>query len=121
LQKKYLKNGLVDKLYMTESAAQLFFALCDGIGPLHFGLLLDYFGSAQNAFTASTDDFIKLGIRPAKASHIINRRKEFDLDKELKNLAGNNVWFVPQCDKEYPEKLINFKDKPIVLFGKGDR
>ncbi len=106
---------------MEEREIYLAFALLDGIGPVRFKLLVDYFGSAQKAWTSSKQDLIALNITAAKAEHIVRFRENFDSEKEQKKLDDNNMWFVAPCDREYPEQLQNFSDKPIVLFGKGDK
>ena len=97
------------------------FALLDGIGPVRFKLLVEYFGSVQKAWASSKQDLIALNITAAKADHIVRFTKNFNSEKELKKLDDNNVWFVAPCDKEYPANLQNLSDKPIVLFGKGDK
>ncbi len=99
----------------------LAFSLFDGIGPVRFKLLVDYFGSIEKAFTASEKSLIEIGITPAKASHIVKIKSTFNVDLEKEKLAKQNVWYVAQCDTDYPDSLQNLPDKPIVLFGKGDQ
>ena len=47
---------------MKERDYWLGFAVCSGIGPGRFQKLLSHFGSAKNAWAASSDHLLKSGI-----------------------------------------------------------
>ena len=51
---------------MKERDIYLAFALLDGIGPVRFKLLVEYFGSVQKAWAASKQDLIQVSTWPTR-------------------------------------------------------
>lgn len=99
----------------------LAFACSDGVGPKRFESLLKHFGSAQKAWSESQDEFEECGIKDKTFEKFDAFRKKFDLEKYLSELQEKNIWFVAQCEKEYPQSLKSLPNPPIVLFGRGDK
>ena len=66
---------------------------------------------------------LKLQITSEQLESIERIKKEIKklILKEIKNsLEENNIKFVSYCEKDYPEKLKDISDSPLVLFYKGN-
>lgn len=96
-----------------------FSAFNQGIGPVRFKLIVDYFGSAENAYKASEKELRAVGLPEKILLSFLSFRQRFDLEKYLKELAKKEVSFLTLKDKEYPELLKQISDPPYVLYIKG--
>ena len=105
---------------MDESFYSLGFSYFEGIGPKKFALLLQEFGTAKAAWSASEEDLLRV-LGKTFGPRFISFRESFDFDKEQKELDKAEAWFVDVASAEYPFLLKQIPDPPIVLFGLGDR
>lgn len=104
---------------MTESEACLGFSLVNGIGPLRFKLLLDYFKSPLKAWQASEKKLKEIGLGPKLTADLISFRKDFDPERYRQELAKKEIRFVAFGSDSYPPNLLDIPDPPIGLFIKG--
>ena len=96
------------------------FNVFEGIGPLRFGLLLKYFGSAEKAWKASRKELLEIGLGQKLTEKFLLFRKSFDFDKYLKRLELLKVSVLTLKDKKYPKLLREIKTAPFVLYVKGE-
>jgi len=83
--------------------------------------LLDHFGSAANVFSASKDDLSDVfGIGDQRVSYILSEKPIEVAEKEVKYLekSGGIVRFVK--DDNYPRRLKEIADPPLVVYIKGE-
>lgn len=97
----------------------LAFSLIEGIGPVRFKLLLDYFGSVQKAWEASKTELEKIGLHQKIVEQIVEKQKTFRFDTYITDLAKKEISFLTIVDHDYPELLKQISDPPFVLFVKG--
>lgn len=91
------------------------------LGSIRIKRLLDYFGSAQKIFSASTYELQRVqGMRPNIAQNIKFKKNKFDIKKELEKAKKNGIKIIALGDKEYPENLKSIYDPPIILYVKGN-
>ena len=91
------------------------------IGPVRFKKLLGYFGSLEQAWkNGGEQDFILAGLEEDLAREIILRRPQIDLDKELANLAKENIGIITILDANYPKLLKEIYDAPHIMYVKGE-
>ena len=64
---------------------------------------------------------IKNGINEKDAIKIIEPKYRKDLDKYLEYMQKNNIEILTIYDKEYPKKLKEIYDPPVVLYVKGNK
>ncbi|PIU36266.1 hypothetical protein COT03_00505, partial [Candidatus Shapirobacteria bacterium CG07_land_8_20_14_0_80_39_18] len=62
------------------------FNVFDGIGPLRFKLLLNYFGTAEKAFNAAEEKLMEVGLGEGLVKRFIEFRKTFDFDGYFQKL-----------------------------------
>lgn len=97
-----------------------FSAFEEGIGPVRFFLLLNYFKSAQNAWSGKLTDLQNAGIPQSIAQKFIDFRNKFAIENYLKELAKKEISFVTLKDPDYPYLLSQISDPPFVLYIKGN-
>ena len=92
----------------------------DGVGPVTFGKLLNYFGSPAQALGASVIELSKVeGIGLHTAEKIAASRGRTDTDAEIALAEKLGVWIVHLQDERYPAQLKLIYDPPPVLYVKG--
>jgi DNA processing protein len=92
----------------------------DGVGPVTFSKLLEYFGSVDRVLSASFAELTRVdGIGEHTARRITATRDKFDSDAELSLAEKLGVWLVHLNDDRYPTLLRRIPDPPPVLYVKG--
>ena len=95
-------------------------SLIPGIGGVLARNLIAYTGSAEAVFAEPYKSLVKIpGIGEVNARRIKNSEVLQKTEKELKFIEkyNINVWFY--TDKNYPRRLKNCVDAPIILYSKG--
>ena len=94
-----------------------------GVGDVNAKKLLSYFGSAKNVFNASLSELKKI---PGIGEHTalkIYKSFSYSLnlaEEELFYIYANDIDFVSFCDIDYPVRLKECNDAPMVLYYKGN-
>jgi len=92
----------------------------EGVGPVTFGRLLNYFGSAESVLGASAYELAKVeGIGLQTAEKIATSRDKTDAEAELTLAEKLGVWIIHLQDERYPAQLKLIYDPPPVLYVKG--
>ncbi len=95
--------------------------LLPGIGPITARKLVAYLGGVKEVFSTSPTKLQKIpGIGKTIANKIIQSKALEEAEKELKIIDSQNIKVLFYLDEEYPKKLKNFDDSPIILYQKGD-
>ncbi|WP_316794030.1 DNA-processing protein DprA [Pedobacter frigoris] len=82
--------------------------------------LLGHFGSAEAIFKAKRHELIQVpGIGPQTASHILNNNALPEAEKQLRFIEQHQVKVLFFTDDDYPKRLRNCFDAPILLYYKG--
>jgi DNA processing protein len=103
---------------MTEREACIAFSVFPGIGPMRFKLLIEYFGSAKNAWEASLKEFHTINLGGALIQKFSEFRLTYDSDAYQKHLTHQHVNTLIYSDAKYPKLLHEIPDPPIVLYCK---
>jgi DNA processing protein len=107
-----LDNDLVYKIALTQIA---------GIGPVNAKSLIAYAGSVKGVFKLSKTQLEKIpGIGSILAQNILSFNDFSKAEKEVEFTEKNGIKALFFLDKEYPYRLKNIPDAPIVLYTKGD-
>ena len=94
------------------------FNVFEGIGPVRFKLLLDYFGSAKKAFNAPEKDWREIGLGKKLVENFLSFRKSFDSDSYFLRLERLGINVLCAEEENYPKLLKEIGDKPPVLYVK---
>ncbi len=104
---------------MTEREAYIGFASFPGIGPQRFKLLVDYFGSAEKAWTQPEKTLVGIGLGPSLTGKFLAFRTSFSSAAYEKELLRQEIKVITRIDDKYPVQLKEIADPPIALFVKG--
>lgn len=105
---------------MEESDYYLGLSLTRGIGRTRLLQLLDFFGTAENAWKATEGELRNAGLRGKIRKQFLENRRKIDINSYKQFLSSKNIDFISIIDKRYPHKLIQTNDFPIILFVKGE-
>ncbi|GHT59573.1 DNA processing protein DprA [Endomicrobiia bacterium] len=91
------------------------------IGASRFFMLLKKFGDVESILKAGRRDLMSVeGIGYAVAEGILNSSNSGKADRELEIAEKNNIEIILYNSSVYPKSLIDFTDKPLVLYVKGN-
>lgn len=92
-----------------------------GLGISGIKKLISYFGSAENVFLQNKKELNKItGINKKAIKSILNKEGFKLAEKELKYIEKNDIKIYYFLDKNFPIKLKNCSDSPVLLFVKGN-
>ena len=94
----------------------LAFNCFDGIGPLRFKLLLEYFGTAKAAWEAEKQELVKIGLGQSLVENFCLFRQSFDILGYLERIKKAKVYVLTLKDEEYPKLLKEIQTAPPVLY-----
>ncbi len=91
-----------------------------GIGPARMRLLLDYFGSAEAAWSAFHADLLQAGLDGKVADALVATRRTAALDVDLQKLDKLDARALTWESEDYPKRLLEIADPPPVLYMLGE-
>ncbi|MCQ2959196.1 MAG: DNA-processing protein DprA [Bacteroidales bacterium] len=96
-------------------------SMLQDIGPIKAKHLISYLGSPEQIFKDSTATLSKI---PNVGQAIVQAIKEQDVlslaEKELDYIIKNNINVLTYVDNDYPYRMKNCEDSPLLFFFKGD-
>lgn len=91
------------------------------VGPATAKLMVSYFGSAERIFTVPRSKLLSIpGITPNRVEQLNLDEALRKAEEELKFIEKNNINVIFYTDAEYPKRLKNLNDSPILLYSKGN-
>lgn len=84
-------------------------------------ILLNKFKSPERIWNLDKKTLLEVERLNAKCiNEILNQEYREDLEKYEKYIIDNNIKIITIFDEQYPKKLKNIYDKPIILYAKGN-
>lgn len=102
-----------------ERRAWLGLSRVQGIGPGRFRRVLETFGAATEAWSASIPELKAAGLDERTAANLVQLRTTHDFDAEITSMAQLGVAVLCLDDPGYPRPLLQLDDAPPVLFIRG--
>jgi DNA processing protein len=100
---------------------QLALSTIPRIGPVYAKKLLDHFGDAESIFRAGPAALEGVcGIGTVRAKAICQFDKYPLVEKELAFVEKYGIRCIFFTDKDYPQRLLGFKEAPVLLYYKGN-
>lgn len=96
------------------------FSTVPGIGAVRLKLLLEYFGSAKSAWDADEIILTKTGLPKDALKELLAQKKILDIDNYFLGLEKREIKHITIFDKEYPPRLKNIPDPPMIIFLKSN-
>lgn len=104
---------------MSDRQFWLGFSLVPEIGPKRLALLLNAFGSLEQAWGASESALHRAGLDPQPTANLLRTRAKIDLQAELDKIARAGAQLVTLVDECYPPLLKQIPDAPVILYVRG--
>lgn len=113
------------KVYPKFAHMELFWQIAltkvDGVGPIVAKKLLQHCGSASHVFKAGKGKLLKI---PEVGNYTANSIQNFNdfkkIEEEIRFIEDQKIRIYFYADKEYPFRLKNNEDCPILLYQRGD-
>jgi DNA processing protein len=94
-------------------------ALTQGLGPTRIKKLIDHYGRAERVFQASLTELEATGMRAVSAQSIATGKSYELAQQECAKAAEARARVISLSDPEYPPRLKEIYDPPVVLFVRG--
>ncbi len=95
-------------------------SLIPGVGDVNGKKLINYCGSAEAVFSSSRKSLLAIpGIGQATVNSIINQKVLQRAQQELDFIEKYEIRALFYDDPDYPQRLLNCYDHPLLLFYKG--
>jgi len=96
-------------------------ALIPKVGPILARRIVSYCGGVEEVFKKKKSFLIKIpGLGDSIANNIVNPNILKQAEKELNYIEKNNIKILFYLDDNYPSRLSQCEDAPIIIFIKGD-
>ncbi len=100
---------------------QISITLIPGIGDIVGKKLIAYCGGVEAVFSETKKALLKIpGIGTATVNSIISQKVLHKADAEIVFIEKNNIQALFYTDKDYPARLLNCEDGPLLLYLKGN-
>ncbi len=105
---------------MTSREAYIALNMIDEVGPVRVRALLDRFGTPEAILDASRQDLMQVqGVGDEVARNVTGWREAIDLASELDRIDKAGIRVVTRDDADYPKRLREIYDPPLVLYVRG--
>lgn len=100
---------------------QIGLSLIPKIGPVTAKKLIAYIGSIEGVFNETKKNLLKIpGIGEILAENIVSANVLTQAEEEIEFIQKKNIRVFFYLDKEYPERLRNCDDAPLLLYTLGN-
>lgn len=89
--------------------------------PIELKKLLEKYKNPKNIWNLSEKQLIKTGMQEYIRKEIIKTEYRKNINKQINYMKKNNIEWINIFEKDYPEKLKNIYDPPIVIYVKGEK
>src|SRR5580698_2317035 len=95
-------------------------SLTQGLGPSRIKKLIEHFGTAERVFHASLTELEATGMRAVSAQSLATGKSLELAQQECAKVVEAGAKVVALSDPEYPSRLKEIYDPPVILFVKGN-
>ncbi len=104
----------------SQTTSWLALALTPGLGPTRIKKLTELYGTAERIFQASLTELEATGMPTVSAQSLATGKSLELAQEECGKAADMGVRIVSLGDPEYPSRLKEIYDPPVILFVKGN-
>jgi DNA processing protein len=94
-------------------------SLTEGLGPSRIKKLIEQYGTAERVFQASLTELEATGMRAVSAQSIATGKSMELAQQECARTVEAGAKIISLSDPEYPSRLKEIYDPPVILFVKG--
>ena len=103
-----------------QATCWLALALTPGLGPTRVKKLVEHFGSPERVFQASLTELEATGMQAVSAQALATGKSSELAQQECMKASECHARIVALSDPEYPPRLKEIYDPPVVLFVRGN-
>jgi len=92
----------------------------NGLGPIRLKRVMEFYKDPKLAWEAKSGEFRQFGVPQSVCDLFGEIKKKIDPEQELENLQNQGIKVVTIFDQDYPERLAQIYDPPIVLYYIGE-
>ena len=113
-------NSEPNNTISEEKIYQVALSMVPGVGDVIAKTLVSYCGSARDVFKKNKSQLSKIpGIGSINAENIHSFKNFSDAESEINRCEHHNIKILFFTDKDYPKKLKQAPDSPVVLYYNG--
>lgn len=106
---------------MTEQINQIALSMLSGIGPRIARNMVSYVGSVEGIFKEKISSLEKIpGVGTARLANLNIPEALKNAERELKNMQHDGINWLFYLDANYPSRLKECDDSPIILYYRGN-
>lgn len=90
-----------------------------GLGHKTITMLMRYFGSAEEAWKASVDEWYDCGVKKSVCEEFLAVRGSLDITAMIKEWESKGIRLCARGDEDYPAYLAEVFDPPYLLYYRG--
>lgn len=114
-------NFSAQQVVSDQSLAALELSMCVGVGPVVGQQLIQHFKGATEVFGATAKALSEVIGRNSRAHFEISQCRKFEQSHDLVKLHGKlGIGMVSVMDNDYPYRLRELANAPLVLFFRGE-
>lgn len=92
----------------------------NGLGPIRLKRVMEFYKDPKLAWEAKAGEFRQFGIPQSVCDLFGETKKKLDPKNEFQKLVNQEIKVVTIFDQEYPQRLAQIYDPPVVLYYKGE-
>lgn len=112
-------SQIVAKPATAETLCWLALALTEGLGPTRIRKLVEHFGAADRILQASLTELEATGMRAVSAQSLATGKSLELAQDEVARASQVNAAIISLSSSEFPPRLKEIYDPPVILFVKG--
>lgn len=99
----------------------MWLSLIKGLGSKKKQLLIEVFKKPEIIYKSNRRDLLKVkGIGEETIKSILNEKVRKDLKRHIEYITNNNIEIITIEDEQYPNKLKEIYDPPMILYARGN-
>jgi DNA processing protein len=91
----------------------------EGVGSQKLRRLLDWFGSAEKAWSAGIKELEASGLSAKLSAKIVSQRSSIDPEREWAEMEKQDIRMITASDETYPRLLREIPNPPQILYVRG--
>ena len=99
----------------------IWFSRLQKFNAMYLYKLLKKFNDPKDLFFKTEEELIRQGIKEKQAKEILKEEYRVNLDRYIDYMNKNNIDIITIYDKDYPTKLKEIYDPPVLLYVKGNK
>ena len=106
---------------MVDNEYWIWLSRIEGLNPKLLNVLLKKYESPKGLWNKTKEQLVEDGVKEPYANEITNSIYRQNLDKYLKYMKENYIDLINIYDKDYPQRLKQIYDPPVVIFVRGNK